>query len=151
MNTGHLKQFIEIGIVVFITILLGTLAITGANKSTAIAEKGYKKQDEMSLMIDEYDYSKFDGATVSGTDVIAAIKQFQSADAEICVEVTHTGICYVYTDETLTTKSTANIANAQRKGTAEYINPHAKFLGSIVRDATDNSIRKLVFDIQSQP
>lgn len=148
MNLDHIRKFVEIGIVVAVAIILGSAALIGANKTTSITDKANKKSDEMSLMIDEYDYSKYDGATVSGSDVIAAIKQFQSADAEICVEVTHTGICYVYTDETLTTKSTANIANAQRKGTAEYINPHAKFLGSIERDSTDNSIRKLIFDIQ---
>lgn len=143
-----LRDFLKIaGISVVTLILLGVL-FAGLNKATGFTDKVFGKMDNYSVMIDESDYTKYEGALVSGSDVIAAIKSFQNSNEPICVEITHTGVSYIYTDETLQTESTANIANASRKNSSEYINPNANYLGSLVRDSTDNSIRKIVFDIQ---
>ena len=143
-----IKDFIFAIGMAFVGLMLVALLVTGLNKSSSTVEKSYEKMDDFNVMLEESDYTKFDGAVISGDSVIAAIKGFESSSQPICVEIAHTGVCYVYTDETLQTKSTAKISNASRKGTAEYINPTAYYLGSIERDSTDNSIRKIVFEIQ---
>ncbi|MEE1255638.1 MAG: hypothetical protein UHN47_03885 [Lachnospiraceae bacterium] len=145
---GPLRDVLKIAIVLIPTLIIGSLVFLGTDKGQEFAGKIFGRMDSYSVILDESDYTKYEGALVSGSDVIAAIKYFDNSNEPICVEIAHTGICYVYTDETLQTESTANIANASRKNSPEYINPNAKYLGSLVRDTTDNSIRKLVFTIQ---
>ena len=142
--SDSLRHFLEIaGIAVVILTLLGALFF-GLNKATGFADQVFGKMDGMTQTIDESDYTKYEGAIVTGSEVIAAIKYFQASTEPICVECM--GQVYVY-QEDLTTLSTANIANATRKGQTGYINPNAKFVGTLTRDSVDNSIRKITFDI----
>jgi hypothetical protein len=149
MNTDHLRQIIEIIIVAAIALVLATVAIAGMRSSKQSAEGTIQKAENISVMLSEDDFTKYDGAEVKGSDVIACISYFEGIGEPICIEVTHTGVNYIYTDESLTTVSTASLANARKKTSSEYINPNANFIGSIVRDSTDNSVRAIVFDIET--
>lgn len=102
--------------------------------------------DNMTILMDESDYTKYDGAQVKGADVIAAVKYFQDGEP-VCINVqTATGnAIFCYTDESLTTKSEESIANCQRKGSANYINPNAKYIGKVERNETDNTIWGITF------
>lgn len=147
--SDSLRKFLEIAGIVVITLGLISILFIGLNKATGFADKMFAKMDAMSVTVDESDFTKYDGTLVSGADVIAAIKYFQNGMEPICIEVM--GKTYIYTDETLQTPSDENINNASRKGAEGYINPNAKFLGEVSRDATDNSIRKITFTIQVNP
>lgn len=144
--SGSLRDFLKIAGIAVVTLGLLSLLFIGLNKATGFTDKVFAKMDTMSVTVEESEYTKYEGTIVSGSEVIAAIKYFQNGMDPICIEAM--GKTYVYTDETLQTPSTENVANASRKGADGYINPNAKFLGELTRDSTDNSIRKITFTIQ---
>lgn len=142
--SGSFRDFIKIAVVVIITLGLAGLCFLGYSKSEGFANKAFSKIDNMSNMVEESDYTKYDGAIISGTEVIAAIKYF-SVDGAICIQVnSQTYVC----EEDLTPIDTAEesrrLADAQRRGTATYINPSTKFLGSLERDA-QGMVTKIMF------
>lgn len=139
-------NFFEIVIGVVIFALLASLVFNLLTKATNVADAGGKKMDNMTILMDESDYTKYDGAQVKGADVIAAVKYFQDGEP-VCINVqTATGnAIFCYTDESLTTKSEESIANCQRKGSANYINPNAKYIGKVERNETDNTIWGITF------
>lgn len=142
------RKFLELAATIVLILALIALVFLVYNKATNIADKGTKKMDNMEIQLDESDYTKYDGAIVSGSDVIAAIKYFQNSDP-ICITVVARGTySYLYTDTSLQTESTENIAYATQRNDDHYINPNGKFLGEVIRDSSDNSIVGLTFTIQ---
>ena len=112
------------------------------------------KMSSMSTTMDESQYTEYDGAIVSGTQVISFIKAH--SNDEICVTVNngHSTTNYIYSSTDLTDKTgVGNIAQAQNKANLStvYINPNSKYLGAVVRDsvdATNGTIVGVTFDIQ---
>ncbi len=145
--SGSFRDFIKIAVVVIITLGLAGLCFLGYSKSEGFANKAFGKIDNMSNMVEESDYTKYDGAIISGTEVIAAIKYF-SVDEAICIEVNNgsTTTNYVCEDETLTTPATAKVSDAQNRNKLDkYINPNGKFLGELVRDSGSNLVVAIKF------
>ena len=117
--------------------------------------KGSTKLTNISTTMDESQYTDYDGATVSGTQVISAIKQF--GQEQICITVNngHSTTPYVYADISLSTPSTNMISAAENKVNLStvYINPNSHYLGKITRDSTDpihGTIIGLDFTIQAK-
>ncbi len=139
------------------SIVIG-LFIVGAifgiwNIAQGFITKGGNKLTQISTTMDESDYTKYDGAIVTGTEVVAAIKYFDQAEVCISVNNGHTTTTYVYDSVDLTTRSTNNVSAAQNKINVStvYINPNSKYLGKVVRDAADpthGTIVGLEFQIQ---
>ena len=118
-------------------------------------DKAGNRMSEKSTTMDESQYLEYDGAIVSGTQVLSFIKAH--SNAEICVKVNngHTTTAYIYDDENLATKnSIGTVAQAQNKANLStvYINPNSKYLGKIVRDNVDTKNGTIVaveFTVQS--
>lgn len=142
----YILAFLGIATAVILFFLVVSQVFNLYKKASNIADAGGKKMDNMTILMDESDYTKYDGVQVKGADVIAAVKYFQDGEP-ICINVqTATGnAIFCYTDESLTTKSEESIANCQRKGAANYINPNAKYIGKVERNETDNTIWGITF------
>lgn len=143
-----------IGAVVLSLFLVGALFSVWGYAS-GFFDKAGKKLSGMSTAMDESDYMNYDGAIVSGTQVISFIKSH--AGDEICVEVNngHSTTPYIYSSTDLTDKTgVGTVAQAQNKANLStvYINPNSKYLGAIVRDsvdATNGTIVGVTFTIQT--
>lgn len=149
--SGSIRDFIKITVTVVVTLGIAALIFVGLRKTQGFTDKMYNKMDNMSVSMEESDYTKYDGAIVTGADVIAAVKYFQSGDP-LCITVATSGgnVVFGYTDETLQTpvsddQGAANLANCQRKGSVNYINPSAKYQGKVERNETDNTIWGITF------
>lgn len=135
------------GISVVVLGLLGLLFVA-YNSSSKFADAANEKLNNMTIAIEESDFTKYDGAIVSGSEVVSAIKYFEGT-ADVCVTVTTSKGTnnYVYTGPDLQTKSDLAVANTRNKTSEFYINPSSKFLGSVVRDS-DGTITNIIFEVQ---
>lgn len=143
-----LRDAIIIGVIVFVVVGLGAILIRSYRNSTQYADAANEKVANMAIAIEESDYTKYDGAIVSGSDVVSAIKYFDGI-SDVCITVTTSKGTnnYIYTGPDLQTKSDLAVANTRDKRSNCYINPSSKFLGSVVRDA-DGTITNIVFEVQ---
>lgn len=150
--SDNFGEFIKIIVVVVVALFIGGAAFGFWAVTSGFIGKATDKVSDMGVTLDESDITQYEGAVVSGTQVVAVIKNLENED--VCVEVVNgrTTGTYIYTDESMTTRSELNVANAQQKTSEYYINPNGKFLGSVIRDeATGGTITKLVFTIQTTP
>ena len=130
---------IALGVTVLGLLFVGLLFLLFGRVQTTM-EKAGTKMDAQNVMLDESAYVDYDGAIVSGTEVVSFIKAH--ANDEICVTVNngHSTTSYIYDSVDLTTKTgVGNIAQAQNKANLStvYINPNSNYLGEVVRDAVD--------------
>lgn len=145
---------IAIGTIVIALLLVSAMFVLWGRTSTTFDKAG-EKLDAQNVMMDESQYTDYDGAVVSGTQVVSFIKVH--AQDQICVIVNngHSTTNYVYSSTDLTDKTgVGNVAQAQNKANLStvYINPNSKYLGSIIRDAADPTNGTIVgvqFDIQT--
>lgn len=144
-TTSHALTII--GVVVAALILLGVL-LTAVYRSRDFADTANDRLADMTIAAEESDYTKYDGAIVSGSDVVSAIKYFDGV-ADVCVTVTTSKgtYNYIYTGSDLQTRSDLSVANTRNKTSTYYINPSSKFLGSVVRDS-DGTITNIIFVVQ---
>ncbi len=100
-------------------------------------QKGGDKITSLSTTLEEEDVAQYDGLTLSGTQVISALKQLAGQPVCITVSNGHTTTAYNYTDTTLQTVSTAQTAAVENKANLStvYINPSSVYVGSVVRDS----------------
>ncbi len=142
-----------IGGVVIALLFVGAL-FTVWGYVSGFFDKAGNRMTQMSTTMDESQYVQYDGAVVSGTQVISFIKAH--SNDEICVSVNngHTTTNYIYSSTDLTDKTgVGNVAQAQNKSNLStvYINPNSQYLGAIVRDAVDptnGTIVGVTFTIQ---
>ncbi len=151
-----LRDFLKIAAIVVVTLSIISLAFVGLNKATGFTDKMFSKMDVMSVSLEESDYTKYDGTICSGADVIAAVKYLQNGEP-ICIKVATAGgdVTFGYEDSSLQNKvssddASTRLANCQKKGTTNYINPNAKYLGKVERNDTDNSIWGITFTFYTE-
>lgn len=121
-----------------ITCIIVGLGFRMAREAKQIGNHVVDELHQYRIAIEEQDYTKYDGATVYGNDVINLMK------AELSGK--QSGMKITVTDEV--TRNTydceADITKVQEPGTAFYIAPTAKYKGSIVRNKNE-VIVELVF------
>ncbi len=138
------------GVTIGALILLGVL-FTSINKGKDFTESANDKLTSMSIAVEESDYTRYDGAIVTGSDVVSAIKYFDSTD-DVCITVTTSKGTnnFIFTGPDLSTPSDISVANTRDKTSQYYINPGSKFLGECVRDS-DGTITNIIFTVQTTP
>lgn len=144
------KEFIFIGGCVIAALMIVAMLFTVTNKGKDFTDSASDKLTAMSVAVEESDYTKYDGAVVTGSDVVSAIKYFDTTD-DVCVTVvTSKGTNnYIFTGPDLSTPSDLSISNTRDKASQYYINPGSKFLGECVRDQ-DGTITNIIFTVQTQ-
>lgn len=151
MENGTIGKFLQIAALTMVALALISLMWIFFNKTSQALDSAEGKLDSMNIMIEESDYTKYDGAIITGADVIAAVKYFQNGEP-LCIKVATSGgdVTFGYTDSTLSTpvgtqETSTILANCQKKGSANYINPSAKYQGKVERNETDNTIWGIMF------
>ena len=102
--------------------------------------------NNMVAQMDEAKYTQYDGAVVTGSEVINVIKQHATDD--VCIEVNNSAsdLFYVHPGfSNLSTAGGAPLADARDKNNVAYISPNAKFTGSLVRNTSTNAILGITF------
>ncbi len=140
-------------------IILAALIIAWGVAKYRESEDNAKKADEMTqastqAMLEE-DWLQYEGTEITGSQVINVIKHFQSlGQTYVSVDNHKAGeTFYIFTDASLANKqSDADLRDAlklaKKRGEATYINPSAKFMGSVERDASDGTVLGIKFEIQ---
>lgn len=103
--------------------------------------------NNMVTQMDESKYTQYDGAIVTGSEVINVIKQHSMDDIYVSVDNGGGAVNYIFADRTLTGDG-ADLALARDKTSTSYISPNSKFLGEVDRDDVTNAILGIIFTRQ---
>lgn len=111
---------------------------------------------QMNNALLESQFTIYDGVQIKGSQVINAIRNFESQDTQINVKVNNgtSEVDYCY-DTSLKNKIDSNDASTGMKiynnksDMNSYINPSANFAGTVVRDEKTNTILGIKFTLIS--
>lgn len=100
--------------------------------------------NSMVTQMDEAKYTQYDGAVVTGSEVINVIKQHSNDTIYVEVDNGNGPIGYIFADRTLSSPG-APLANARTKTDTAYISPNRKFMGEVDRDDVTGAILGIKF------
>lgn len=124
-----------------ITCVVISLGFFISREAKDTAANGANQINKLNAEFLESDKTIYEGATVSGSEVINVIKRFAGERLAVCVSTNKSVICYGYnldmSNGNIGEKSQSNITNAYSEENNAYINPYATFKGKIIRDGND--------------
>ena len=126
--------------------LLGAFIFTTVQSQKEAGNGAVTKTEQMNSSLDESTYTQYDGATVTGTQVLAAAKALKGTEIVIIVKVTDS--VFDTFDEQDAKGYSTTLASAKKKGSPNYITPSAKFTGSIQRNPDNGAIMSITFERQ---
>lgn len=145
----NVLKVILIGAGVIFAMLLVALGYKIFNKGEESVNIALEQTDDFTTQLIESKYTKYDGVTVTGSDVLNCIKSLKGE--VICITVNNGKQVteYLY-NSTLTNDLTDNLSDMLKEAKNvsnlnKYINPNAKFEGEIVRDADTDTIIGITF------
>lgn len=137
--------------------ILGAFIFSTVNSQQDAGNRALSQTEQMNTALDESKYTVYDGATVTGSQVLSAIKTFKNGD--VYVEVDNgsgTKTAYVLETAAAGAKKQSDEAyatalkNAKDKSSTEtYITPAAQFIGQVVRDDKNGAIIGITFTKES--
>ena len=148
---------------IILTVLLISFIFGIWNQQKTSGNKAMAQVEQISANMEEADITQYDGETVTGSQVLSAIKTLEGKEVSIAVIQTpgtapttvqsEGGNTYVYNYKADSDKieaiSTADrskdYTDAKSKTTSAYITPSAKYNGSIVRSENTGAILQLIF------
>ncbi|MFG3613467.1 hypothetical protein [Rummeliibacillus stabekisii] len=148
---------IKFGAAILLTIALITLAVMVYSSSTEPAKSATSDFNNLSTELKDQKYLSYDNTTVSGSQVVNAIRRFstEGKNNDLGVKiVTGQGTSTWYyntvsnSGDTLTT-STNSVAEINNTNSNQYVNPSGTFKANIVRDS-NQVIRAIEFVQQSK-
>lgn len=155
----QVDQMVLVAIGIVIVLLFGAWAFGNWATVHGILSSSNTKLARMATKLDESEFTQYDGATVSGAQVLSVLKDYEGE--EICIRVCNVSGGGSYNDynyafdasNPFSAPSTEKISDAENKaniGTHKYINPGAKYKGEVVREGTtkDGTIIALQFTRQ---
>lgn len=148
MGESNQNEIIKIVAGLVITFLIISLAFVIYRAGKASSDTALEGLDEMTTTLNETKYTDYNGQTITGNQVQALLNSW--SNDEVAVEVkTKSGsdVWYNYTDDSLSSKSTADVTEASKKTSTNYVNPSGKFLCTVNRNA-NNVITSIVFEQQ---
>jgi hypothetical protein len=143
----------------FLAIALITIAVVmfiNAQDATKSAQSNFSSIQEE---LDQTQFTVYDNTTVSGSQVVNALRKFQDKNefgVQVVTGKNPTGSWYFRTVNTTVpvgstgygsitgTTPTGTLANALNEAVNDYINPSGKFKAQIVKD-NSNVIRGIIF------
>ena len=124
-----------------ITCVVISLGFFISREAKNTASNGANQINQLNLEFSESDKIMYDGAKISGSEVLSVIKKFENEKIAVMVKTNKTTTTYGYTinltNGELGGISGNKISEAYNEAGNEYINPYASFRGSIVRDNND--------------
>jgi len=129
MNHG-LKALLIAASTIITCIIVG-LGFAMAREAKQIGNHVVKELHSYRVAVEEQDYTKYDGVTVYGTDVVNLMKYtFSVKEAGISVTVEENGEKRIYAEP-------EDIEKAQEAGNLYYITPAAEYTGEVKRNQND--------------
>ena len=141
--------------------MIGAFVFSVVTSQRQQGNKAMKTTEEMQVALDESKYTVYDGATVTGSQVLSAIQQFKDQPIAISVNNGSSTVAYIYTtapDFSATTFdlggatkmtsaqfSQALVAAQNPAASATYITPSAQFVGIVIRNDATKAISGLAF------
>ena len=114
-----------------ITCIIVGLGFSMAREAKQIGNYVVKELHSYRVAVEEQDYTKYDGVTVYGTDVVNLMKYaFSREETDIAVIVEENG-------ESRTYGESEDIKKAQEVGNRFYIAPTAEYTGEVKRNKND--------------
>lgn len=124
-----------------ITCVVISLGFFISREAKDTASNGANQINKLNAEFLESDKTIYEGATVSGSEVINVIKRFAGEKLAVCVATNKSVVSYGYNinmnSGNIGEKSQSNIADAYSEENSAYINPYASFTGKIIRDGND--------------
>lgn len=140
--------WIGIGILFFIGVV--SLGLGIFNKGKNVANQQSETLGELEKTLAEAKFDAYDNQSVSGAEVLSAIKKFRDHSAEISISVTTKKEKKIYlnaasfSDDFVSLGSAKSkkdiekdIEEARKESSSSYINPVAKFDAKIKRDKNE--------------
>lgn len=133
--------------------ILGAFIFSTVNSQQDAGNKALSQTEQMNTALDESKYTVYDGATVTGSQVLSAIKTFKGGDVYVQVDNgSGTKTPYVLSAATAgaAKQTDAEYADALKKAkdkssTTTYITPAAQFIGQVDRDQQNGAIIGVTF------
>ncbi len=125
-----------------ITCIVISLGFFVAREAKTTATNGAKQINEVNGEFAENNKTIYDGASVSGSEVINLIRKFKNDDIGIIVKTNKSTNQYgnnidISTGEMINTITTKTYYLDTPNTSSSYINPSAVFLGSVIRDGNN--------------
>lgn len=121
-----------------ITCVVISLGFFISREAKDTAANGANQINRLNAEFLESDKTIYDGATVSGSEVINVIKRFADEKLSIYVKTNKSSTFYGYTlnmeNGNITGESNNSISIAYNEENSAYINPYANFKGMLIRD-----------------
>lgn len=122
-----------------ITCIIVGLGFRMAQEAKQIGNHVLEELHRYRTVIEEQDYTKYDGATVYGNDVVNLMKkEFSSGKSSIRIRVKVGNVEYTY-------QNPEDVAKVQEWESVHYIVPVAEYVGHVVRNRND-VIVEIVFE-----
>ncbi len=122
-----------------ITCVVITLGFYISKEARTTAANGANEINKLNAEFAESDKMIYDGAVVSGSEVVNFIKKMQDETVGVCVKTNSYQMFFGYSFDIdkgeLGTVSNNTYEDAIRQTGTTYVNPYGSFRGSIVRDA----------------
>lgn len=132
-----------------ITCVVISLGFFIAREAKDTASNGANQINKLNSEFVESDKVIYDGATVSGSEVLNVIKKFQNDKIGIMVKTNKSTTCYgyIFDEETgdISKKSDTEYEVAADSDSNMYINPYVNFEGKLIRDSNE-VITGIVFE-----
>lgn len=139
--------------------ILGAFIFSTVNSQQDAGNRALSQTEQMNTALDESKYTVYDGATVTGSQVLSAIKTFKNGDVYIEVDNDGDGgnepVLYILDSKTggkrvSDTAYSDSVSAAKNKSNADkYITPSAQFQGTVVRDSGNGAIIGITFKKES--
>lgn len=131
-----------------ITCVIVTLGFYIAREAKQTATNSANQINEMNIEFMENDKVIYDGATVSGTEVVNVIKKMQNEKIGVYVNNGKTQTYYGYSFDLSTgelgSTSTNKYTVAMDESKNSYVNPYGTFRGTVIRNS-NNAITGIIF------
>ena len=114
-----------------ITCIIVGLGFSMAREAKQIGNYMVDDLHQYRIAIEEQDYTKYDGATVYGNDVVNLMKrELTEAENGFCITVESDGMIRTY-------KKAGDIALVQEYGSVHYIAPAEEYVGKVLRNENE--------------
>lgn len=133
--------FLTTGILMAVAVIM--FSVFMVKQALAAGSLAADKTAKVTTYLSESDKSMYEGLPITGSEVMNNITKFRNESTGIIVVTKKSSTQYGYSisisgnTATLGASISSSLKNAQDINHNSYINPNAKFLGEILRDAND--------------
>ena len=161
MGNDNASAALKFAVGLVVTMILIGIIVVAFSFGRKASNDSISSMSKDIASVEESRYTMYDGATVTGAEVLNLIQKFENDNICISVKVSATsradlssitpgsGIYYIKSSATgekySTTDEATLIRNAKDTSNTAYINPSAEFYGVVNRDSSTSAIQGISF------